>query len=86
MYKRKCIVTSQILPVDQLIKFVMLKNGNILLEKEKKIYGRGAYCKKDIEIIKVLFDRKLLNKSFKTNVSSNLYKELRKEVEDYVKE
>lgn len=84
MYSRKCIVTSEIVPINNLIRFVLLKNGEIKLQKESKIYGRGAYCKNDNEIINILFERKLLNKSFKTNINPIVYKELRKEVEEYV--
>lgn len=85
MYSRKCIVTSKILPVDRLIKFVLSKDGIIKLEKDKKLLGRGAYCIKDEQIINILFERKLLNKSFKTNINMQTYNELKKEVDEYVK-
>lgn len=85
MYSRKCIVTSEVVPVNKLIRFVLLKDGTIVLEKESRIYGRGAYCKNDVNIINILFERKLLNKSFKTNISSTTYKMLWMEVEEYVK-
>lgn len=86
MISRKCIVTGKIVPINQLIRFVIKKDGSILLEKKEKIYGRGAYCLKDKSIIDELFKRRILNKSFKTNISSQIYDELRKEVDEYVKE
>ena len=77
MISRKCIVTGKILPINQLIKFVLLK--------DKKIYGRGAYCTNDPKIIDDLFKKKYLNKSFKQNILPEIYNQLREEVDKYVK-
>ena len=85
MYTRKCIVTNQILPVDQLIRFVKTKDGLIKVEKKTILLGRGAYCLNNLESINELFKKKLLNRSFKTNISNEVYEKLKKEVEDYVK-
>lgn len=82
IYNRKCIVTGQILPVNELIKFVLLKDGTIILDKDKKIKGRGAYCKNDFQTVSILFEKRLLNRSFKKNISINTYEQLRKEIED----
>lgn len=82
--KRKCIVTGKIVPIDNLIRFVLLKSGDIVFEKDKKILGRGAYCLNSNEAIEVLFRKKILNKSFKKNISHEKYESLKKEVEDYV--
>lgn len=83
---RKCVVTGKVYPIEQLIRFVLKKDGNIYLEKNIKIHGRGAYCLKNEEAIEELFKKRRLNKSFKTNISHNIYDQLRKEVEEYVKE
>ena len=85
MYTRKCIVTNQILPVDQLIRFVKTKDGLIKIEKKTKLLGRGAYCLNNLESINELFKKKLLNRSFKTNISNEVYEKLKKEVQNYVK-
>ncbi len=82
---RKCIVTGQIIPIEKLIRFVLLEDGTIALEKDKKIYGRGSYCLKNEETINELFKRKLLNRSFKRNIPIDTYNELRKDVNEYVK-
>lgn len=85
MISRKCIVTGKILPINQLIKFVLLRDKTIVLEKNEKIYGRGAYCTNDPIIIDELFKKKYLNKSFKQNVLPEIYNQLREEVDKYVK-
>ena len=85
MISRKCIVTGKIVSIDNLLRFVLSKDGTIKLQKEKKILGRGAYCLKDDEVIETLFKKRTLNKSFKTNIPIETYNELRKEVDEYVK-
>ncbi len=85
MITRKCIITGKIVPVNNLIRFVLCKNGSIKLQTSKKIWGRGAYCLKDEEVIETLFKKRTLNKSFKRNISTEIYNELRKEVDEYVK-
>lgn len=85
MVTRKCIVTGKIVPINQLIRFVLLKNQLIVLEKDKKILGRGAYCLNQEEVINELFRRRILNKSFKRNILPEVYEHLRKEVDEYVK-
>lgn len=80
MYSRKCIVSGQICPVEQLIRFALFKDGTIKVEKATKLGGRGAYCKNEPEIIEQLFKRKLLNRAFKRNINPNIYEALKQEV------
>lgn len=85
MVLRKCIVTGEINPKIKMLRFVLKNDQTIHLDINNKIQGRGAYCTMDEEIIETLFKKKLLNRSFKTNVSTSIYENLRKEVEKYVK-
>lgn len=85
MITRKCIVTGKIVPTNELIRFVLLKDQTIVLQKDQKILGRGAYCLNQEEVINELFKRKILNKSFKRNILTEVYENLRKEVDEYVK-
>ncbi|MBD5423378.1 MAG: DUF448 domain-containing protein [Mycoplasma sp.] len=85
MISRKCIVTGKIYPTCKLIRFVMLKDKSIVLEKDIKVLGRGAYCLKEDKVIEELFRKKSLNKSFKMNILPETYNTLRKEVDEYVK-
>lgn len=86
MVSRKCVVTGKILPTDQLIRFVLINKEKVVLEKNEKILGRGAYCLKEEKVIDELFKRRILNKSFKRNILPEVYNSLRKDVDEYVKE
>ena len=49
---RKCIVTGEILEKNQLIRVVRNKEGEVFIDPTGKMNGRGAYLKKDLEVIK----------------------------------
>lgn len=82
---RKCIATNKIININEMIRIVRDKNNSFFLEKDKYIQGRGAYIYNDFKIINQTLERKLLNKTFKTNISNHTYDELKKEVNKYDK-
>ncbi len=80
---RKCIITNKIINVDEMIRVVKDKDNNIFLDKEKHIPGRGAYITKEFKLIMHALERKLLNRTFKTNISIDVYNRLKQEVKIY---
>lgn len=74
---RTCIVCKNKGTKDNFFKIVKNKDGSILVENKERIDGRGAYvCKKE-ECIDKLEKSKALNRTFKTNVSSEIYGEIK---------
>lgn len=71
---RKCIVTNQIKPKEQLIRIVKTKQGTYEVNSDAK--GRGAYVSKDASLINELAKKRLLNRSFKTSVPQEVYDKL----------
>ena len=51
---RSCIITKEKLPKKELIRVVRTPEGEIVIDEIGKANGRGAYLKKDIEVIKKL--------------------------------
>ena len=49
---RSCIITKEKLPKKELIRVVRTPEGEIVIDEIGKANGRGAYLKKDIEVIK----------------------------------
>ncbi|AHH45160.1 YlxR family protein [Mesomycoplasma bovoculi] len=82
-YNRKCIVCQQVLHVTKLLRFVY-KNKQVSIDdlsQNSKISGRGAYVCKQEDQIALLFKKRLLNRSFKTKINSEIYEQLLVEVE-----
>lgn len=83
--ERKSIVDGQIYSISQMIRFAKSKDGKIKFDPDNKAKGRGAYCLNNISQLDILFKRKLLNKSFKQNISQEQYEEIRNEVNIWIK-
>ena len=51
---RTCVVTRETLPKQELLRIVRTPEGNVEIDNTitGKMNGRGAYIKKDIDIIK----------------------------------
>ncbi len=71
--ERTCIVCRQKGGKDKFVKIVKNKNGEILIETDKKLDGRGAYVCKDVNCLLACKKKKSLNRVFKTSVSENIY-------------
>ena len=73
---RMCIVSREKLTKNELMRVVRTPEGSIVYDETGKINGKGAYLKKDKEVILKAQKTKVLDKLFETNVASNIYEEL----------
>ena len=73
---RSCIITKEKLPKKELIRIVRTPEGEIVIDEIGKANGRGAYLKKDIEVIKKAKNNKVLNRVLEVEVPDSIYGEL----------
>ena len=73
---RTCIATREIKPIIELFRVCLTPSGNVLIQKDKHIEGRGAYISRNIEAINIARKKKLLNKALRCNVPEEIYDEL----------
>ncbi len=73
---RKCIVTGEILEKNQLIRVVRNKEGEVFIDPTGKMNGRGAYLKKDLEVIKKCQKNKILNRRLEVEIPDSIYEGL----------
>lgn len=73
---RTCIACKECKPKKELIRIVKTDEG-FKFDKAGKLNGRGAYICNDSKCRELLFKNKLLNKTFKCNVSSDEYNSLK---------
>lgn len=71
--ERTCIVCRKKGDKSNFIKIVKNKNGEILVEKNKKLDGRGAYICKNKDCLNACKKTKALNRTFKTTIPENIY-------------
>jgi predicted RNA-binding protein YlxR (DUF448 family) len=70
---RTCLVTREKLPKEQLLRVVKTKDATITFDPTGKMNGRGAYIKKDIDVIKKAQQKKILSRHFETNIPVEFY-------------
>lgn len=73
---RSCVVTKESLPKKELIRVVRDKEGNVTIDLTGKQNGRGAYLKKDLDVIKKAKKSKILERALGVNIPDSLYEEL----------
>ena len=75
--ERSCIACRKKGNKSNFIKVVFNKNGEIFIEEDKKLDGRGAYlCKSSEECLKKCIKTRAFNRVFKTAISQEFYEEL----------
>lgn len=79
---RTCVVTKEKYPKSELIRVVRDNLGNISVDLTGKKNGRGAYLKKDIDVINKAFSGKILERYLEVLIPQEIYDELCKIVND----
>lgn len=75
---RKCIVTNEMKPKEDLIRVVRDKEGHVFVDTTGKKNGRGAYLSKNIEVIRKAKKTGILNQQFHTEIDVAIFDELEK--------
>ena len=73
---RTCVVTHEKYPKKELVRVVITPEGNICIDETGKANGRGAYLKKDKEVIEKARKSKVLERHLETKVPEEIYDEL----------
>ena len=75
---RSCVVTGEKCEKKELIRVVRDNTGSVFIDITGKANGRGAYLKKDIEVINKAKKNKILDRRLEVEVPTNIYEELEK--------
>lgn len=73
---RSCVVTGEKLEKKDLIRIVRDNTNNVFIDTTGKANGRGAYLKKDIDVIKKAQKNKILDRRLEVEVPTSIYEEL----------
>lgn len=80
---RRCVVTKEQLPKSELLRIVKDKEGNITFDITGKSSGRGAYIKKDIEVLKKAKDKKILERVLEAKINDEVYKNIEEVIKNH---
>lgn len=73
---RTCVVSKEVCEKKDLVRVVRTPEGNVIIDLKGKANGRGAYLKKDINVVKKAQKSKVLDKRLEVNVPDEIYEEL----------
>lgn len=74
---RSCVVTKERLPKQELLRIVRTPQGDVVVDLGGKLNGRGAYIKKDLEVLEKAKKSKILEKRLECDISKDVYDEIR---------
>ena len=63
---RKCVLTGEVRPKDELLRFVLMRDGTVLPDFNKKLDGRGFYISNSKKLLERLTVKNPLNKILHT--------------------
>ena len=73
---RTCVITKEKCEKKDLIRIVRNNEGLVFVDDTLKANGRGAYLKKDKDIIEKARKTKVLEKHLETKINDEIYNEL----------
>ena len=75
---RRCVVTKEQMPKSELLRIVRDPNGVVVVDTTGKINGRGAYIKRDKEVLDKAKKSKILERILEVPLSDEVYLEIEK--------
>ena len=78
---RTCVVTKESLPKQELLRIVKTPEGEVKADETGKCNGRGAYIKKDLQVLEQARKRKILEKRLECTIEDTVYEEIKKILE-----
>ena len=73
---RRCVITREQFPKKELLRVVRTPEGNVEIDLTGKLNGRGAYLKKDIEVMKLAKKNGALNKALEVEIPEEFWIQL----------
>ncbi len=78
---RTCVITKESLPKQELIRIVRTPEMTVVVDETGKKNGRGAYIKKDLEVLEKAKKSKILEKKLEVKIEDSVYEEIKKIIE-----
>ncbi len=78
---RTCVVTKEQFPKQELLRIVRDKDGNVTVDETGKANGRGAYIKKDLEVLEKAKKSKILDQRLECTIEDSVYEEIKNVIE-----
>lgn len=78
---RTCVVCHEKLEKKELLRIVRNKEGVVSVDLTGKANGRGAYIKKDLEVLEKARKSKVLERHLECSIDDSIYEEIKSIIE-----
>ena len=75
---RMCVVTRERFPKQELIRVVVNKDGVVTVDETGKLNGKGAYIKRDIDVLNKAIKTKVLERHLECQITDDVYEDIKK--------
>ncbi len=75
---RTCVITKDKCEKKELIRVVRTPQKNVIVDETGKLNGKGAYLKRDLDVINKAQQNKILDRVLEVEVQEEVYENLRK--------
>lgn len=75
---RSCVVTREKYPKMELIRIVRTPEHEVIVDLTGKANGKGAYIKKELEVLEKAKKSKILNRTLEVEVKDEIFEELKR--------
>ena len=79
---RMCVVTRERFEKRELLRIVRTPESDVIIDLSGKANGKGAYLKKDKDVINKARKNKILDRALEVVVPDSLYNEMLKIIEE----
>lgn len=73
---RTCVVTREKCEKRDLLRIVRTPEGEVLIDETGKMNGRGAYIKKDVEVVEKAKKSKAIERNLEVKIDDDFYEKL----------
>lgn len=75
---RTCVCSKEVLEKKDLFRIIKTQDGNVIVDLKGKVsaMGKGAYLRKDKDVILKAKKTKVLERALETNIPDNIYEEM----------
>jgi len=75
---RSCVITREKLPKAELLRIVKTPDGIVVADTSGKLNGRGAYIKRDKDVLEKAKKSKVLERILEIEIPMDVYDEIEK--------
>jgi len=78
---RTCVITKERLPKKELLRVVRTPEGQVVVDEVGKINGRGAYIKRDVQVLEQARKKKVLERHLECTINDDVYEDIKQILE-----